>query len=116
LLALERDVQVVADVDLDVFRQPVACREAGEHLAERLIRLAGQVDDAPPADRPARLAGGGVLDVEQGLPRIGVQRCPVRAGELGGADEGDLLGLVVKVGLFQYEAVLAWVPPQPLPR
>src|SRR5262245_52579751 len=112
--ALERDAQAVADVDLEAFRQPRAGREPGEHLAATGAGLAGQVAGAPPANRPAGRDDGRGLDVEQGLSRIGVQRFPVWAGELSGADAGDRLGLVVEVGLFQHEAVLAWVQPQPL--
>src|SRR5260370_3388053 len=69
------------------------------------------MDDAPPDDRPVGRAAGRVLDVEQGLPGIGLQRRLVRAGQPRGADKGDRPG-VVWAALTEWAAHVARYHPR----
>src|SRR5262249_32976424 len=110
------DAQVVANVDLCVIGQP----GTGGHLLEHRYQPAADAlvegEETPPAPRLRLRVPDRVLDVEQRLPGARVQRCPVRAGELGHAEEGDLLLCVVEEGTFHDQLVPLLVQPQPLHR
>src|SRR5215831_16279500 len=112
----ELDAEVVADVDLGVLGEPGAGGHVLKHRCQSLIDGPGEVDDAPLVQRLQLAAANRVLDVEQRLPGACVQRRPVRSGQLGHAEEGDLLLAVLAAGAFQDQPVPVWGEPQPLHR
>lgn len=94
-------MQVVADVDFDELGQPWRLPHPGELVDQLLVRLFGEVDDAPPVEWSLLAASDRVLDMEARLLGACMEVAPGVVCQFGLAGECHRLLVVVQMRPFE---------------